>query len=93
MKNKLYIGLLTGLIAPFLIILLFWLIRFNYLTLPEFIHQATVLKVQLKIISIGAFFADLGLFYLFLKLEHIKSAKGVILAALTFCFLSIIVYL
>lgn len=93
MKNKLYIGLLSGLVAPFLIVILFWAIRFNYLTLPEFIHQAVFLKVQLKIISIGAFFADLGLFYLFLRLEHWKSARGVILAVLIFCFLSIIAYL
>ena len=62
MKDKLYIGLLAGLTAPFIIVALIYLLRFNYLSVTAFIEQAFVLKVHLKIVAIGVFFANLGLF-------------------------------
>lgn len=55
MKDKLYIGLLAGLIAPFIIVALIYLLRFNYLSVTAFIEQAFVLKVHLKIVAIGVF--------------------------------------
>ena len=72
MKDRLLYGLFPGLSAPFIIILLFWLFRFHDLPLSQFIHQAIALKVQFKLISVGVFFADLGLFYLFLHLNKIN---------------------
>ena len=72
---------------PFIIILLFWLFRFHDLPLSQFIHQAIALKVQFKLISVGVFFADLGLFYLFLHLNKNNASKGVILAVLIYFFL------
>lgn len=86
MKDKLYIGLLVGLVAPLLFIGLFYLIRFNYLSITEFIQQAILLKVHLKLISVGIFFANLSLFYLFLKLKKDNIAKGVILAVFIYFF-------
>lgn len=78
MKDRLLYGLFPGLSAPFIIILLFWLFRFHDLPLSQFIHQAIALKVQFKLISVGVFFADLGLFYLFLHLNKNNASKGVI---------------
>ena len=87
MKDRLVFGFIWGLLAPFLVILLFWILRFQYLSLGEFIHQAVILKVQFKIISLGVFFADLALFYLFLHLKKNSTAKGVILAVLFYSLL------
>lgn len=87
MKDRLLYGLFSGLSAPFIIILLFWLFRFHDLPLSQFIHQAIALKVQFKLISVGVFFADLGLFYLFLHLNKNNASKGVILAVLIYFFL------
>lgn len=90
MKDKLYIGLLTGLTAPFLVILLLYLFRFNYLTIQEFIQQAIILKVHFKMISIGVFFADLALFYLFLRRNKNNATKGVILAVFFYFFIFLV---
>lgn len=90
MKDKLYVGLIPGLLAPFLMIVLFYLFRFCYLTPGEFIRQAFLLKVYLKIIAVGIFFADLALFYLFLRYKKNNAAKGVILAVFLFFFLMLI---
>ena len=82
-----YIGLLAGLTAPFIIVALIYLLRFNYLSVTAFIEQAFVLKVHLKIVAIGVFFANLGLFYLFLRFNKNNASKGVILAVLIYFFL------
>lgn len=89
MKDRFIFGFILGLIAPFIIILLFWIFRFHYLTLGEFIRQAVFLKVQFKLIAVGVFFADLALFYLFLKLNKNNASKGVIMAVLLYFFLSL----
>lgn len=89
MKDRFIFGLILGLTAPFIIILLFWIFRFHYLTLGEFIHQAVFLKVQFKLIAVGVFFADLALFYLFLKLNKNNASKGVIMAVLLYFFLTL----
>lgn len=87
MKDHLLWGLLPGLLAPFLIVLLFWLFRFHDLALIEFIRQTVSLKVHFKMISVGVFFADLALFYLFLKLNRNNASKGVILAVFIYFFI------
>ena len=87
MKDKLYIGLLAGLTAPFIIVALIYLLRFNYLSVTAFIEQAFVLKVHLKIVAIGVFFANLGLFYLFLRFNKTNSSKSVILSIFLYFFI------
>jgi len=87
MKDRILTGFIPGLTAPFLIIILFWIFRFRYLSLEEFIRQAIVLKVQFKIIALGVFFADLALFYLFLHFRRNNASKGVILAVFLYFFL------
>lgn len=87
MKDRIIFGLTAGLIAPFIIILLFWLGHFSHLTFKEFFYQATFLQVQFKILAIGVFFADLGIFYLFLHMKRYKTAQGVIGAVFIYFFL------
>ena len=82
-----YIGLLAGLTAPFIIVALIYLLRFNYLSVTAFIEQAFVLKVHLKIVAIGVFFANLGLFYLFLRFNKNNASKGVILSVFLYFFI------
>lgn len=87
MKDRLIYGFIPGLTAPFLIIFLFWLFRFRELEPAEFIRQAIFLKVHFKIISLGVFFADLALFYLYLHFQKNNASKGVILAVFFYFFL------
>lgn len=73
--------------APLLIVLLFWKFRFAYLSLEEFVRQMIFLRVQFKVIAVGVFFADLGLFYLFLRLNKNNASRGVIMAVFFYFFL------
>lgn len=90
MRDRLIYGLIPGLLAPFAIILLFWVFRFRYLSLEEFIHQAIFLRVHFKLIAVGVFFADLGLFYLLLRFNKNNASKGVIMAVFLYFFVFLI---
>ena len=93
MKDRILWGVIPGLIAPLLIVLLFWIFRFRHLSLWEFIQQAVMLKLQFKIIALGVFFADLALFYLFLRLNKNNASKGVIIAVFIYFFGVLLSYL
>lgn len=93
MKDRILWGLIPGLTAPLLIVLLFWVFRFRYLSLSTFIQQAVMLKIQFKIIALGVFFADLALFYLFLRLNKNNASKGVIMAVFIYFFFALLSYL
>lgn len=93
MKDRILWGLIPGLTAPLLVVLLFWFFRFRYLSLWTFIQQAVMLKLQFKIIALGVFFADLALFYLFLRLNKNNASKGVIMAVFIYFFLVLLSYL
>ncbi len=93
MKDRILWGVIPGLIAPLLIVLLFWIFRFRYLSLWGFIQQAVMLKLQFKIIALGVFFADLALFYLFLRLNKNNASKGVIIAVFIYFFGVLLSYL
>lgn len=84
--DRLLVGLMAGLILPFLMVLLMYSIRFNYLPFSEFIYQSLVLKVHFKILSIAVFFSNLGLFYLFLKFKKNNAVRGVILSVIIYFF-------
>lgn len=93
MKDRILWGLIPGLTAPLLVVLLFWFFRFRYLSLWTFIQQAVMLKLQFKIIALGVFFADLALFYLFLRLNKNNASRGVIMAVFIYFFLVLLSYL
>lgn len=86
MKDRFLYGLFPGLIAPWIIVPACWFFRFRYLAFSEFISQAVRLKVHFKIVSVGVFFIDLLLFYLFLQRNKPNASKGVILAVFAYFF-------
>lgn len=88
--DKLYIGFLAGLILPFLMVVVMYSFRFDYLSFSEFLYQSVVLKVHFKILSIAVFFSNLGLFYLFLKFKKNNAMKGVILSVIIYFFTMLI---
>lgn len=90
MKDRTLYGLFAGLLAPLIIILLFWFFRFSDMSLREFIQQAIILKVHLKLIAVGVFFADLAIFYLFLHTNKNNASKGVVMAVFLYFFMILI---
>ncbi|MDQ3190994.1 MAG: hypothetical protein M3Q58_05320 [Bacteroidota bacterium] len=77
--NTLPVGLLLGLIGPFLILLAFWGIKFNQLSFMEFIQVLIKNNVVVQLISLSVII-NLFIFFLFIWTHRYYSARGVIMA-------------
>lgn len=95
--DKLWIGLIIGLICPFLgipVMYIFGALRSlatqePVMPLSVFLFTITKLQYLSKYLSIGCA-VNLGAFYFLLNREYINAARGVILATLFFVVLVII---
>ena len=94
MKNfdwdKTWIGILLGLIAPFIALLLYYLINYRYMTIPGFINFMRLGEMYTPVITLCVL-SNLGVFYLFIWKEKYKGARGVLTS--TFIWGAFVVYL
>lgn len=81
-KNKfdhLIIGLILGLLAPTLGILIFFYSKFSESNLSEFLTVSIQEKMLSPLLSLCAVI-NLAVFYLFIQIDKLQTAKGIILA-------------
>lgn len=86
MKSKvdnLKLGLLLGIIAPALTMLIIYLIQFTNFNLSELVDLLVEKKVFTKIVSLCVI-PNLALFFLFLNKNYYYSARGVLMATVLF---------
>jgi len=88
--NKLYIGLIGGIIVPLLFFSLYYIFEFaDYKTIPEFVTDSIGRGVFSKILSLCAI-PNLILFFAFLRTDKYFAARGVIIATLLLVFVVLI---
>jgi len=87
--NALYIGLISGLIVPFLTLLIIYLFRNTDDSFLRFIKVSIDYSILEKLISLASI-PDALLFFIFIWTEKLKSARGVILALFVICVIVII---
>lgn len=83
--NRLWIGLAAGLAAPAIALTLYYLARNDGLSFAEFLKVYKNLGILTHIISISVI-PDLLVFFLFIRQNMLKSARGVLLATFLFTF-------
>ena len=89
-KDSLWLGLIPALLVPVLIGFGYYMYLFGWKSFDE-LKVVTMNKDMLSpVLSLGCVL-NLGLFFLFMKLDRILASRGVILA--TFVYAGIIVYL
>lgn len=84
--DKLSAGILIGISAPLTIFLIIYAIRYSDVPLNEYLVQLWKLNITFKILSLCGF-ANLLIFFAYLKLQMEKAAKGVIMATLFYALL------
>ena len=87
--DKLSAGFFLGILAPLSIFLIIYLIRYTDIPISEYVVQLWKLKITFKILSLCGF-VNLLIFFLYLKLEMEKAAKGVIMATLVYALLFLV---
>ena len=87
--NNFFYGLIPGLIAPLIGFYIFYLVKFSHYKFLEFFEYISGQSVVTHTISLSVL-PNLIIFFLFIKLNLYKSAKGVILATMIYAITIII---
>lgn len=81
--NKLWIGLAAGLIVPGIALTCYYFARYSDLSVMNFMRVYKNLGILTHIISLSVL-PDLLVFFLFIRQNMLKSARGVLLATFLF---------
>jgi hypothetical protein len=88
--NQVWIGMVLGLIIPFIALTCYYFARYSSLSLVDFVKVYKNLGILTHIISLSVL-PNLLLFFLFIRQELLKSARGVLLATFLFTFIVLII--
>ena len=83
--NHLWIGLAAGLIVPAIALTGYYFARYSGLSITDFFAVYKNLGILTHIISLSVL-PDLLVFFLFIRKNLLKSARGVLLATFLFTF-------
>jgi len=81
--DNLKLGIILGILAPALTMLVIYLVQFTDQSFKELIDLLISKRVFTKIVSLCVI-PNLALFFLFLNKNYFKSARGVLLATILF---------
>ena len=85
-KDNLFTGLLSGLMAPVVTFSIYTKIKFPEETILNVLHHITEIGILSTVISLSVFI-NLLVFFLFLWSKNDHSAKGVLAATFLYAFL------
>jgi len=86
--NNSYVGTILGFIFPILSILIAYLVNFrDEMSISQFIDGVLVLKIYAKMMAVAVYFGNVVCFFLFIKLDWLKAARGVLLATIVYSFI------
>ncbi|MCT4604146.1 MAG: hypothetical protein N4A59_14750 [Marinifilum sp.] len=85
--NSTILGVIIGIVVPILSILLAYVVRFqDELTIKEFVDSLLIHRVYTKVMALGVYFGNIVFFFLFIKTDLLKAARGVLLATILYSF-------
>ena len=85
--NSTLLGTIIGIVVPVLSIFLAYLVRFqDEMTIKEFIDSLLIHRVYTKVMALGVYFGNIVFFFLFIKTDLLKAARGVLLATILYSF-------
>jgi hypothetical protein len=85
-KDHFLTGFIPGLLLPLPGIYIYYLLFFPYMGFRSFLNHISKSDLLISVISIGVIL-NLGLFFLFYRMEIDRSAKGVIGATFIYAFI------
>ena len=83
--DKLWIGLAAGLIVPAIALICYYFALYRNISLADFFKVYKTLGILTHIISLSVL-PDVLVFFLFIRRNLLKSARGVVLAIFLFTF-------
>lgn len=88
--DKMFIGLLMGVLAPFIVFLTVYLAKFwGEYSLKEVLEQIQELDLASKIVALSVFLSNMILFYVMYRMRKDRICKGILWATFLYAFLVI----
>lgn len=88
--DKMFIGLLMGVLAPFIVFLTVYLTKFwGEYSLKEVLEQIQELDLASKIVALSVFLSNMILFYVMYRMRKDRICKGILWATFLYAFLVI----
>lgn len=87
--NKLYVGLVLGLLVPVIALFIYNQAFFDHLSPWEFLQIMITKRKISAVISLGVL-PNLLVFFIFIRLNYLYSARGVLAATLVYALLAVI---
>jgi len=90
-KDNLKLGLLLGLVAPILSLVVYYFVKF-YPTFPfsEFLNFLRNNKTQITAVSVPCLMLNIGLFTFYINSHRDNTAKGIFTATLVYAILALL---
>lgn len=88
--DKVWFGLITGLVLPFMVMMIFYLSTYATYTIPDFLMKMVLAEIFFPLLSLCAII-NLGTFFFFYMTQNDRAARGVILATMIFAF-AVLIY-
>jgi len=85
-KKSMLTGVFAGILAPAITMGIIYLVNFNAMNFSDYLNYLFKIQVLSKLISLCAV-PNLAVFFIFIKLNWLNPAKGVILSTILFGFL------
>jgi len=83
--NSTTLGLIIGILVPVLSVLLVYMVRFQSdMSIQTFIDSMLVHRIYTKVVALGVYFGNIVFFFLFIKTDLLKAARGVLLATILY---------
>jgi hypothetical protein len=87
--DKFSVGMIWGIILPFIVFLFIYLIRYGSIPIIQFVIHLSEMKILIKILSLCGF-SNLLVFLYFYRNRLDKAAKGIIAATFVYGFLVLV---
>ena len=88
--DQLWLGTLTGMIVPAISLYLYVFLRFDDLAFGDFLKTWLKMGILTHMISL-AVIPNLAVFFLFIRLNYLKAARGVLLSTIIFAIAVLII--
>lgn len=82
--NNVWLGLVSGLVVPWLVLLVYYRINYYYLTANDFLYKTVFLeRVFVPLLSLCVI-GNLLAFFIFIWTDKLLSARGVLFATILY---------
>jgi len=83
--NSTPLGIFLGIIVPILSIYIAYLVKFQAkMSINDFLDSLLIHKIYTKVMALAVYFGNIVFFFLFIKTDMLKAARGVLLATILY---------